>query len=376
MILNESAQSVLVIDDSKPQLKVLGEILSNIGLSVSEAENCKQALQSLTSNLPDLIICDIKLPDMSGVEFHKQLRENSSWCTIPFLYLSAVNDPFAKKDAIEQGCDDYILKPFCPDDLITIVKGKLKLSEQRKKIVSEKIESHRKRIIKNLSHEFRTPLVSIKAGTELLISNYDDLDRKEVLEVLNSIQRGGERLDKLVKDFLIIQQIENGRAKYLANSFKAKCSFIELVNQSLKTFLERNHTLSTKKIDLKVRDNIDPKEDFVEVYSEQVEDIFNRILDNAIKFSPDEEIIVVSVDKTEDNISALIHDQGPGIPEEKIKEICRMFTQIDRDFFEQQGCGLGLTIASFFAEINGGLLNFQTPQAGSGLIVEVQFPLT
>jgi two-component system, OmpR family, KDP operon response regulator KdpE len=106
---------VLVVDDERQILRALKVILREAGYDVIEAATMEEALDRAAVRRPDAAIVDLMLPDGSGVELSRRLRE---WTSMPILVLSAVGEEDAKVEALEAGADDYVTKPFGPRELV------------------------------------------------------------------------------------------------------------------------------------------------------------------------------------------------------------------------------------------------------------------
>lgn len=365
-----------MIDDHDHVLSSIEEILQVHGYTSLLASSAQTALSILEIELPDLILCDLMMPRMDGLELHRLIKQKPQWCEIPFILLTALSSPEEVRYARERGCDDCLSKPFDPRDLISAIKGRLELSKQRERLQEEKLNRYRRRIIHTLSHEFRTPLVAINTGTELLLDQYKSFDEQKLKHLLLSIQRGGQRLQRLVEDFMLLQQIDSGTAFSVCRRMRRKASLYRLVETAIESFQETLGDEQWANIECKnaavPENNGHGEEDhLIVVYDIQIIDVINRLLSNAYKFGGTENIIVVSFHKRQNDVSVTIQDHGPGVPEHVTREAFELFTQIDREKLEQQGCGVGLTIAKYFTEINDGKLHFRnTPD---GLEVELSF---
>ncbi len=113
--MTATGQRVLVVDDERQILRALKVILREAGYEVAEAATMEEALDQAAVRPPDAAIVDLMLPDGSGVELCRRLRE---WTSMPILVLSAIGDEETKVEALEAGADDYVTKPFGPRELV------------------------------------------------------------------------------------------------------------------------------------------------------------------------------------------------------------------------------------------------------------------
>lgn len=361
--------SVLVVDDNPLMVNVLKGLLGSQHYQVYISNNGKEALDVLKQKNVDVIICDVMMPEMDGYEFHHHVRGKAEYSHIPFVFLTALSDSHEVSKGKEAGADDYLVKPFSPEDLLAVIKGKLARSRNLRSLSEERYDSYRKKVIHTLSHEFRTPLVAINTGTELLIEQHGNLDISRVQSLLEAIKRGGQRLEGLVNDFMVLQQIEAGIAKRLYESRAAIQTSSELLEAALDL---RREVIEQEGFRLEVNDRSEGVK--VKVYEPHIFDILNRILNNAVKFHAGEKLIEVHCYVEAGEVVIEIRDRGIGINVERVKEAIDVFGQIDRDKLEQQGGGLGLAIASRYAHIHGGRLDFEKRQGG-GSIVSLILPV-
>ena len=248
------------------------------------------------------------------------------------------------------------------------MRGKIARSHNIKNTSEERFDLYRKKVIHTLSHEFRTPLVAINTGTEILLDHGGTFDPKKSIHLLEAIQRGGQRLERLVTDFMLLQQIEAGIAQRIHDS-RAQ---VYDVRDIVKRFVEaRGAEVSPRGFKLTAHCPADKL--CVHVYEEQVLDILDRFLSNAMKFKAEDLKIELHAVRLDAEVAIEMRDRGIGMDASRVAEAVDVFGQIDRDRLEQQGGGLGLAIASRFARINHGRLEFENRQGG-GSVVSLVLP--
>jgi two-component system sensor histidine kinase KdpD len=236
------------------------------------------------------------------------------------------------------------------------------------------MEEQQKRIIHTLSHEFRTPLVAVNTGSELLKEQYDKLDKQRVVELIESVQRGGARLQRLVEDFMTLQQIDSGFAAVARDKYARVSSIIELAEYAVERVDESIPNAEDLEINLEIPDN-DRKAFSAKVYDAQIIDVLLRLLSNAVKFAGSDQPIDISFESNADEVAILIRDRGPGLSESVLAHAIGIFGQINREVLEQQGAGLGLPIAAYYVTINDGTLRVSTPSDDAGgAVLRISFP--
>lgn len=361
--------SVLIVDDNPLIVNVIKSLLGAEAFEVFSASNGQEAVDVLAQKRVDVIVCDVMMPKMDGYQLHAYVRGKSEFSHIPFIFLTALDDRQEINRGKESGVDDYIAKPFDPRALLSCVKGKMQRSLALRSLGEERFDAYRKRVIHTLSHEFRTPLVAINTGAELLMQQQDRLDGTKVSRLLEAIHRGGMRLERLVNDFMLLQQIEAGIAQRLYDGRAAEVELFHIVEDFIagqRELIEREGF----KLEL-----VDQSRGAVaRVYEPQIQDVLSRLVNNALKFHGSEKSIEIHVYRVELEGVIEVRDRGMGIDPERLKEAIDVFGQIDRERIEQQGGGLGLAIASRYAKINQGRVEFER-RAGGGSIVSLVLPV-
>lgn len=319
----------------------------------------------------DIVICG---SDCQSIELFKKLRSNPLLVFTPIVYLVDEDSDDFQIQLYSLGVDGIINVPdFGLERFDHFLQGKMLSSIRFKAVVNADIEMYRKRIIQNLSHEFRTPLVAVLTGAEILSRDIAGSRLPEAdkwLRLLGAIKRGGQRLERLVNDFVIMQQLEAG---IIDKVFESRASW-HSVSSLLKQFedIHRDHV---------VRDGFSftvvlEGDDFnLYTYDHHLFSILERLLSNATKFSPQGRDVLLVAHKTDHGNGLFeLHDQGPGIGCDNAKKAMEAFEQINRETLEQQGSGLGLTIASQLVQVNRGQLELCDRDQG-GTVARVMIPL-
>lgn len=126
----KNSEVILVIDDQPSILEYIKLILEAIGYRVLTASDGIAALAVLHDNQVDLILADIAMPNMNGYQLYEKVRERPDWLTIPFIFVTARAMDSDVRYGKELGVDDYLTKPIQPEDIMSIVQGKLKRAKQ------------------------------------------------------------------------------------------------------------------------------------------------------------------------------------------------------------------------------------------------------
>jgi DNA-binding response OmpR family regulator len=119
------SHTILIVEDEPGMADVVACILRDEGYRVLHSGRADTALSNLRESKPDLIISDVMMPGMSGFSFYRQVRAEPHWAHIPFIFLTARGQPTDVRIGMGLGADDYLTKPFEPEDLLIAVQVRL-----------------------------------------------------------------------------------------------------------------------------------------------------------------------------------------------------------------------------------------------------------
>jgi signal transduction histidine kinase len=346
-----SGQHVLVVEDHEPLLEAIRDILESDHYTVMVATDGVEALQMMEKARPDLIIADIMMPRMDGYAFYEAVRGRSEWVTIPFMFLTAK----AGKDDVLKGkilgAEDYITKPFEPNELLVAVRARLNRAHAIREATAAEFDHLKQQIVTILSHELRTPLTYIHGYTSLALDDVRSLTPDALQEFLEAIKRGADRLTKLVEDLLLLIRLDTDQTvvefRLLAHEHS---DLNEIVEREARQY-ENQAAACGLTLEIRVAPALRP----VQLCEPLFVDALDRLLDNAIKFSRDRgQQILVSTRSADGWSEIAVQDHGMGISAEEIPHLFERFHQINRAKLEQQGVGLGLAIAKELIRLHGG----------------------
>lgn len=363
---------ILIAEDDVNLLNDIRDILELQHYSVLSALNGSEALEHLQAGaFPDLIISDITMPEMNGYDFYTAVRKNPRWTRIPFIFLTAKGERADVRFGKAMGVDEYLIKPFSVDELLTIIAARLRRQEELEQIHSAEITDIKRGILTILNHELRTPLTFIIGYADLLNSDPGEVDLNEVRPFLNSMNEGAERLRHLIENLILLVELETGEA---TKNFADNMRLLERPELLLETVKELYEDAAHKHhLTLEIKRSPEPLPTML-VNDHVLLLALGALVDNAIKFSdkPGKSIqLSTSVD------AALIYfhvaDEGRGIPPDELDKIFEMFYQIDRHRHEDQGAGVGLTIVRRIAVLHHGRIDVES-QVGKGSCFTIALP--
>lgn len=360
------AQKVLIIEDEFDVREDISELLLLEGYTVYSASNGFEGIALAKEHIPDLIICDIMMPGKDGFEVLHELQESPETKTIPFIFLTARATLNDLRQGMDLGADDYLTKPFTLEDLLVAVKTRLRKEAVRQEVQEERMEQLRSSLAYSLPHELRTPLVSILGYAELLMMDSDD---PFVRNAASTINESGKRLHHLIENYLLYAQLQVLKMQprsvmMMEDNVVERMDF--LIQSYVITMAERHQ----RQDDLRIGDLANGH---VHISPEHLGKIVQELVDNAFKFSKAGQKVFIASALQQNAYILRIQDEGRGMDSSALRDI-GAYQQFARSLYEQQGAGLGLTIAKLLVELYEGRLDI-TSRVDEGTIVTIYLPV-
>jgi two-component system, sensor histidine kinase and response regulator len=360
---------ILIIDDEEWLREMVNLALSQKGFEVIEAANGSEGIDVARKELPDLILCDVNMDKVNGYATLSSLRDDPTTASIPFILMTGLADNAGMRHGMELGADDYLPKPFTIEALYAAVEARLKKSQALRSAAEKKLADLRDNISLMLPHEMRTPLNGILAYGEILGAEAATLQPTEIAEMGQVIYDSGKRLERLIENFLIYAQLELLAADPLKIAALRKKQ-IAFPSRVIRERAQAQAKAAGRTADLM----LELSDSAISISEDYFAKVIDEIAQNAFKFSPAGTPVKVCAGIGSNKFFLTITDQGRGFSSDHISHI-GAYMQFDRKMQEQQGQGLGLSIAKRLVELHDGTLTIQSdPQAGTS--ITIKFPLS
>jgi signal transduction histidine kinase len=362
-------KKILVIDDEEWLREMIHLALKQKGFEVIEANNGSEGIEKARQELPDLILCDINMEKVDGYLTLASLRNEAPTAAIPFILMTGLADNAGMRHGMELGADDYLAKPFTTDALYAAVEARLKKAQTVRDEAERKLAHLRDNISLMMPHEMRTPLNGILSNAELLAHSAGNLQPSEVAEIGQEIHNSSQRLEKLIENFLIYAQLE------LIAADPKNVNALRVGKTEHSDSLIREHATAQAYQANRIQDlSLNLVSLSFPMAGEYLAKITDELVQNAFKFSEPGTPIRVSSSEAFNAVVLSVSDRGRGFSTEQIAQI-GAYMQFERKINEQQGLGLGLTIAKRLVELHGGALSIEGKK-GEGATIIAKLPKT
>ncbi len=371
--------NILIVDDVLVNLKLLRAMLSPEGYGVHEALSGQEALEKLASVRPDIILLDIMMPEMDGLETCRRIKQNEDYRTVPVVMVTALQQMNYKAQAMEAGADDFLNKPIDRTELLVRVKSLLRIKGYSDELLKsyraleeknrelEKLERARDGLTNMIIHDLRGPLTSITMNMDMCLMKLENTS--PLSRYIENASQQCLYLNDMIQGLLDVYRMEKEQLELCLEVV----SPVALVNEAI-DYLKPQIEKKGLEIDVHHAANLPD----LLADSRLVKRIIGNILDNAIRHTaPGGGIrIKLNYHPKDDCITFSISDDGPGLDEKYHTRIFDKFEQVQlkKDGINRGSLGLGLAFCKMATELHGGRIWVESVEAGKGCCFSFTLP--
>ncbi|MGK7878883.1 MAG: response regulator [Crocosphaera sp.] len=352
--INENRGDILIVDDIPENLQLLFTMLTEQGYEVRRVLSGKQALNVVRVEPPDLILLDIKMPELDGYQVCKRLKADPITQNIPVIFLSALNDTFDKVKAFEVGGVDYISKPFQLQEVIVRIENQLNLLRMQQKLEKknaelELVNQELEAFSYTVSHDLRTHLSVVNNIIYLLNQKYRQELSDTVQKYINFLEEESDRLGEIIED---LWRLSESKSKYLdmvLDSFNLS----EVVRKIINRFNIES--------EVKSKDFIIEPDVYVMGDQGLIKIALENLLENANKFTSKREQPRVEFGQLQQDAQTIyfVKDNGVGFDPKKAEKLFTPFFRLHQEQ-EFSGTGIGLATVKRIIERHDGKIWYET----------------
>jgi len=346
----EQRNSVLVVDDEPNGFDVIEAHLYREGYDLTYASSGIEALSQIDAIEPDVILLDVMMPEMDGIEVCRHIKSDPHWKHIPIIMVTALNSKEDLARSLDAGADDFLTKPVSGLELRARVRSMLRIKQQYDAL--EATLHLREDLSNMIVHDLRNPVTTIMMSSSLLIDTGVEGKNLKRVELIVSAAR---QLNTMINDLLILAKMQSG--KMVLNLVEV--DFNDLAAKVVSQFA----TIAASK-NLQLNTQLPEQSYLVSVDANLLHRVLDNLLSNAIKFSPPNSRITLQVDYLGDPITSeaaakramiRIADEGVGINEDIKQRIFDKY-EVGNVMNEVSQIGLGLAFCKMVVEAHSGTI--------------------
>jgi two-component system sensor histidine kinase/response regulator len=358
MSVSPPLSDILIVDDTPANLRLLSQMLTERGYKVRAVLSGPQALMAAQAAPPDLILLDIRMPEMDGYEVCQRLKTGEQTRDIPVLFISALSETEDKIKAFTAGGVDYITKPFQIKEVLARVETHLALRNLHRQLqaanaeLARQIDELRARneeldaFAHTVAHDLKNPLNQIVGYAEMLEQYYATLSSVERMKSVGGIARSGRKMNSIIEELLL-----------LAGVRKTKVQLVPVdMGQTIAQVQQRlTHLIQEYQAEI-VLPAAWPT---ALGYAPWIEEIWVNYLSNGCKYGGTPPRLALGGDALPDGRARFwVRDNGDGLTSEEQSRLFTPFTRLDQA--RARGYGLGLSIVRRIAEKLGGQVGVES----------------
>ncbi len=356
------ATTILVVDDNPENRALARATLEDEGYRVVLATGGEEAVAATAAEDPDCILMDIRMPRVDGIEACGRIRELPRGNEIAIVFLTAQRDVATFDRAVAAGGDDFITKPFRPDELLVRVQTALRLrriAAERGELVEQlkqqrdqlqRLELQKEQLVAFLVHDLKNPVHAIELHAELVSRHADDARRARAAAA--KIKDETRALMRLITNLLDISKADEGGLEPAVHTLDTG----ELVRGVLAE-LEARATAAGVRIETAIEVaqlRADP---------DLIARVLANLIDNAIHHSPEGAVVRVAVTRADEGIELRVADAGPGVPLDQREVVFERFRS--GSTAARTNRGLGLAFCKIAVEAHRGRIWIESGAPGA-----------
>ena len=358
MSVSPPLSDILIVDDTPANLRLLSQMLTERGYKVRAVLSGPQALMAAQAAPPDLILLDIRMPEMDGYEVCQRLKTGEQTRDIPVLFISALSETEDKIKAFTAGGVDYITKPFQFEEVLARVQTHLALRNLHRQLqaanaeLARQIDELRARneeldaFAHMVAHDLKNPLNQIVGYAEMLEQYYATLSSVERMKSVGGIARSGRKMNSIIEELLL-----------LAGVRKTEVQLVPVDMGQTVTEAQQRLTYMIKEYQAEIV--LPAAWPTALGYAPWIEEIWVNYLSNGCKYGGTPPRLELGGDALPDGRARFwVRDNGDGLTSEEQSRLFTPFTRLDQA--RARGYGLGLSIVRRIAEKLGGQVGVES----------------
>jgi len=335
-----STPDILIVEDEEFNRDIMALRLKSYNYDIRFAVNGQMALDMVAEKKPDVILLDIMLPEIMGLQVLHTLRQQYSMVELPIIMVTAIDEDERVIRALELGANDYTSKPINFPILIARLQTQLSLKQ---------LSALNNEFLTTASHDLRKPLAIIQDATataRLKVASQQPIDGNEVMHNFNTIAESANFMNSIVECMLNTQAGGFGQLRLTKIPLQVEPLISETINHHIAYASEKHIKLYT---------DIEQNMPAIEVDRSRIAQVLDNLVDNAVKFCSADDSVTISTKVDQDSLSVIISDTGPGLTEGDFDQLFLKNTKLsNKPTNNEPHTGLGLSICKQLIDLHEG----------------------
>ena len=364
LALEQERKTLLIVDDEPIIRDLCARALK--GFKILQASDGQEALELLHQQEVDVVLTDVMMPRLNGLDLLGQIKAETPDKIV--ILMTGYTEKEVILQALKAGADEFISKPLNLLQLRTTIDKTLEKQNLRKQVSSlQQADKLKSEFLGLISHKLKTPATAISLFIQNIGDGIIDMEDPGFRQVLGMVQSETLHMEHLIQDLLYFSQ-------FILNDKPAQLQPLELGKITRQAVSNMQPLAAAKQQKLEVNIEIPFSPEPLNLDRERTSFILRALLDNAIKFTPENGSILLEGSLVDKDAILCIRDTGPGIPKAELTKIFSKFYQVDpANSGQVRGFGLGLYYARNFARSMGGELSIESSQ-GLGTVATIKLP--
>jgi len=339
-----SQYSVVIVDDTPENIRLLAQLLSEQGYRVRSAPNGERALATVRKERPDLILLDILMPGMDGYEVCRQLKADEQLKDVPVIFISALNEAFDKVTAFSVGGVDYVTKPFQIEEVLARVQTHLSIQQLRQQLEAQNRQLQEQNVelqafAHTVAHDLKNPLSIILGALELVKTDEEPVS-DDYAKMISISLNASYKMDSIIRELLLLASV---RREDIATE---PIQMAVVVQQA---FMRLSHLSDHYHPQIFLPDSWP----VAMGYAPWIEEVWVNYLSNAMKYGGQPPTLELQSEILANGMVCFsVIDDGNGIDRDAQATLFTEFTRLDQA--RAEGHGLGLSIVRRIMDKLGG----------------------
>jgi len=335
-----STPDILIVEDEEFNREIMALRLQSYNYNIRFAIDGQQALDMVAEKKPDVILLDIMLPEIMGIQVLHTLRQQYSMVELPIIMVTAIDEDERVVRALELGANDYASKPINFPILIARLQTQLSLKQ---------LSALNNEFLTTASYDLRRPLAMIQdaaATCRLKVTDNPSLDSEDIIHSFGSIADSANLMDSIVECMLNMQAGGFGQMRLTKIPLQVEPLVSETIDRHQAYAAEKQINLLSK-----IEDNPPP----IEVDRSRIAQVLDNLVDNAVKFCSAGDTVTISTKTADDSLSIIVSDTGPGLTDDDFDQLFLKNTVLsNKPTNNESHSGHGLSICKQLIDLHEG----------------------